>query len=317
MSRIPVALIGPACAAIAVTLFSLNDVVMKMLSGEYALHLLVLIRSAVGLFIVLAIMAPLQGGYGKLKTKRLGSHLFRASCVVFANMTFFLGVAALPLATCVAIFFVTPSLVTIFSMVFLKETVGARRWAATAVGFIGVMVVLRPGSDAFQLAALFPIAAAFGIAGLNIMTRHMRETENAVSMVFYIQVTFIAVTGLLGVTIGGGAFAEQSDPSLAFLFRAWSWPTAVDLPFVMVLGVFASVGGFFISQAYRLGEAAVVAPFEYLALPLSILWGVLVFGDWPDAVAWIGIGLIAASGLYTVWRENQLQKQTSHTQVQR
>ncbi len=310
-------MVGPVCAAFAVTLFSLNDVVMKMLSGDYALHLLILIRSLVGLIIVLAIMAPLQGGYSGLKTRRLGSHLFRASCVVFANMTFFLGVAALPLATCVAIFFIAPSLVTVFSTVFLKETVGARRWAATSVGFLGVLVVLRPGSDAFQLASLFPVCAAFGIAGLNIMTRYMRETESAVSMVFYIQVTFIALTAFLGVTIGGGAFAEQSDPSLAFLFRAWSWPTSLDLPLIMLLGVFASVGGFFISQAYRLGEAAVVAPFEYLALPLSILWGVLVFGHWPDLVAWLGIGLIAASGLYTVWRENQLQKQTSSARIRR
>ncbi|MDA8747415.1 DMT family transporter [Litoreibacter sp.] len=317
MHRIPVALIGPVCAAVAVTLFSLNDVTMKFLSGDYALHLLVLIRSLVGMMIVLVIMTPLSGGLSTLKTKRLGSHLFRASCVVFANMTFFLGIAALPLATCVAIFFITPSLVTISSAVFLKETVGPRRWAATGVGFLGVLIILRPGSETFQTAALFPLAAAFGIAGLNIMTRVMRDTESAVSMVFYIQATFIVVTAFLGLTIGGGAFADQSDPSLAFLFRAWSWPTSTELPLIMVLGVFAAVGGYFISQAYRLGEAALVAPFEYLSLPLGILWGVLVFGDWPDKIAWIGIGLIAASGLYTVWRENKLQKQTSAARIRR
>ena len=317
MPRIPVALIGPVCAAFAVALFSLNDVVMKLMSGTYALHLLILIRSLVGLGIVLVIMAPLQGGYATLKTRRLGSHLFRASCVVFANMTFFLGVAALPLATCVAIFFIAPSLVTICSKLFLNETVGPRRWAATAVGFIGVLVVLRPGSEAFQMASLFPVCAAFGIAGLNIMTRYLRETESAVSMVFYIQMTFIALTAFLGLTIGGGAFADQSDPSLAFLFRAWSWPTSADLPLIMLLGVFAAVGGFFISQAYRIGEASVVAPFEYLALPLSILWGALVFGDWPDMIAWAGIGLIGASGLYTVWRENQLQKTNSAARLRR
>ena len=149
------------------------------------------------------------------------------------------------------------------------------------------------------------------------MTRYLRDTESAVSMVFYIQMTFIVVTLSLGATIGGGVFADQSDPSLAFLFRAWGWPSAADLPLIMLLGVFASVGGFFISQAYRLGEAAMVAPFEYLALPLSILWGVLVFGDWPDRVAWLGIGLIAISGLYTVWREHHLQKRIASTQVQR
>jgi drug/metabolite transporter (DMT)-like permease len=85
-------------------------------------------------------------------------------------------------------------------------------------------------------------------------------------------------------------------------------PDRADLPLLLILGVFASVGGYFISQAYRLGEAALVAPFEYLALPLSILLGLLIFDEWPDVVAWVGIALILGSGLYTVWRENQLAK---------
>ncbi len=308
MFRLPPTLIGPVFAAIAVTLFTLNDVVMKFLSGDYALHEIVLIRSIVGLGVVLALMAPLSGGWHLLRTRHPGLHLMRAGCVVFANMMFFLGLAAMPLADAVALFFVSPFLITIFSVIFLKETVGARRWSAIGVGLCGVLIVLRPGTTAFQVASLYPVAAAFGYAGLHIMTRYMRETENAVSLTFYIQVTFLVVTVALGLTIGDGKFADQSDPSLAFLFRAWVWPDAADLPLMLLLGVFASVGGYFVSQAYRLGEAALVAPFEYLALPLSILWGILVFGDWPDAVAWMGISLIAGSGLYTVWREHQIGK---------
>ena len=95
---------------------------------------------------------------------------------------------------------------------------------------------------------------------------------------------------------------------MEFLFRPWVWPEISDLPFIMILGVFASVGGYFISLAYRMGEAALVAPFEYLALPLSILLGIVWFDEWPDTVAWAGIALILASGLYTVWREQQLSK---------
>lgn len=301
-------MLGPIFAAIAVTLFSLNDVTMKFLSGDYALHQIVLIRSLVGMAVVLLVMMPFQGGPASLKTKRFGAQMARGAMVFFANMTFFLGIAALPLADAVALFFVSPFLITIFSVLFLREAVGPRRWAAVGVGMLGVLIILRPGTQAFQLASLLPIAAAFGYAGLHIMTRYLRDTETAVSMVFYIQVMFIAATCLLGLIMGDGKFAGSETPSLDFLFRPWVVPASVDLPFIMVLGVFASVGGYFISQAYRLGEAALVAPFEYLALPLSIAFGIAFFNEWPDAVAWSGIALILASGLYTVWRENQLAK---------
>ena len=300
--------LGPLFSAIAATLFSLNDVTMKFLSGGYALHQIVLIRSLVGMTVVLLFMMPFQGGFAALKTGRLGAQIARAGMVLFANMTFFLGLAALPLADAVALFFVSPFLITIFSVLFLGEVVGPRRWAAVGVGLIGVFIILRPGTSSFQLASLLPIAAAFGSAGLHIMTRYLRDTESALSMVFYIQLMFIAATLTLGLIMGDGKFAGGGNPSLDFLFRAWVVPDRADLPLLLILGVFASVGGYFISQAYRLGEAALVAPFEYLALPLSILLGLLIFDEWPDVVAWVGIALVLGSGLYTVWRENQLAK---------
>lgn len=310
MFKVSAFVIGPLFACMAMVVFSLQDVGMKFLSEGYALHQLVLIRALVGLVVILGIMVPMNGTLALLKTRHLGLHLIRASFVVFANLCFFLGVAALPLADAVAIFFVSPFLITIASVLFLGESVGARRWSAIAVGMIGVMVVLRPGTQAFQPASLLPLAAAFGYAGLHVMTRFMRASENAVSMTFYIQVVFVVVCVVFGLFLGDGKFAEQSNASLAFLFRAWQIPMASDWPLLIMIGVLSAVGGYCITQAYRLGEAAIVAPVEYVAMPLSILWGVLVFGTWPDAIAWVGIGLILASGLYTVWREHQIQKIT-------
>lgn len=285
----------------------MNDVAMKFLSGGYALHEIVLFRSAMGLGISVLIMAPLAGGFHLLRSRRIGMHVLRAFCVIFANMSFFLGIAAMPLAEAVAIFFISPFLISIFSVLFLGEYVGPRRWAAIAVGLLGVLIVLRPGTDAFTLASLFPLAAAFGYAALHIMTRAMRDTENAVAMVFYIQVVFLIFCAILGLVIGDGKFAAfaAGDPSMEFMFRAWIWPERFDFMLFLLIGTFAAVGGYFISQAYRLGEAAMVAPFEYLALPLSILWGILVFDEYPDLIAWLGIALIAAAGLFTVWRENR------------
>lgn len=300
--------LGPAFAAFAVMLFSVNDVLMKFLSDGYALHQIVLVRSIAGFFLTVLIMAPLAGGWHLLRTRRPLLHMARAGCVFFANMTFFLGLASLPLADAVALFFVSPFVITIFSVLFLGETVGLRRWSAIGIGLLGVLIILRPGTAAFQVASLFPLAAAFGYAGLHILTRYMRDTENAVSMTFYIQVMFLSLCLVLGLFIGDGRFAADAPAPLEFLFRAWVWPETSALWIMLALGAFASVGGYFISQAYRLGEAALVAPFEYLALPMGVLWGILVFGEWPDAPVWLGIALILGSGLFTVWRESQVAK---------
>jgi len=302
---------APLFAVVAVSLFSLNDVIMKAISDTYALHEAILFRSVVGVFVTVCLMAPFVGGFGVFRTRRLGLHMLRAFFVLFANFTFFLGLAALPLATAVALFFINPFLVTVFSVVFLGEHVGPRRWAALGFGIVGVLMILRPGTESFQLAALFPLASAFGYAGLNIMTRYLRETENAVSLVFYVQVLFVVFCVLVGLAIGDGRFAEQDNPSWAFFFRAWVWPPLSDLPALLGIGFLASIGGWFISQAYRLGEVGLVAPFEFLALPLSVLWGILLFAEWPDIWVWSGISLILSAGLYTVFRERQLARSTT------
>ena len=300
-------LFGPLSAVIAVFCFSTNDVAIKFISNDYALHLVVLIRSLVGLVVLFILIVPLSGGVKVLYTKRLGLHFLRGLCVVFANITFFLGLAALPLAEGVAIFFISPLLITIFSVIFLKEIVGPRRWAAVTIGLIGVLVILKPGSASFQTASLLPLSAAFGYATLHMLTRYIGKTESAASLSFYIQVTFLVVCLMSGLIIGDGKFSGWSDPSLEFLFRAWSWPSDDHYLILILIGTTSALGGFFISQAYRMSEAAIVAPFEYIALPIAVFWGVLVFGEWPDKTTFAGIALILGSGLYIIWRETVLK----------
>ena len=306
----PNAVLGPLFAMIAVTLFSFNDVVMKFISDDYALHQAVLIRSLTGFCITVGIMAPLMGGFHLLKTDRLGMQSLRAAFVIGANMNFFLGLAALPLATNVAIFFVSQFLVVLASIIVLGEAVGPRRWLAVFVGMLGVFFVLRPGTETFQWASLFPLGAAFCYAGLNIMTRYLKDTENAVNLVFYIQVIFFFFCALVGLAVGDGKFADQESASLAFLFREWIWPPLWDWPYLIVIGFFASVGGWFISEAYRIGEVGLVAPFEYIALPFSVIWGIVLFSEYPDAITYFGIALILGAGLFIVLRERQLARET-------
>lgn len=303
MMHLSPAKLGALCAAISVIFFSINDVAIKFLSGGYALHQVVLIRSTIGLIIILALIAPMTTGWAIARTERFRMHMLRGLCVVVANMTFFLGLAAMPLADAIAIFFISPLVITVFSVIFLGEVVGPKRWAAIAVGFLGVLIMMRPGTAAFQMASLLPLAAAFCYAGIHIITRRIGNTENAATMAFYVQVVFIVVCLAMGLAIGDGRFGNQTDPSMAFLLRAWSWPLVSDYAVFLIIGVGFAIGGYLISQAYRVAEASFVASFEYLALPISVVLGMIVFAEFPDGWDYIGMALILGAGLFTIWRD--------------
>ncbi|MCT8330087.1 DMT family transporter [Albidovulum sediminis] len=287
----------------AMALFSMTDMSIKFLSGGYALHQIIMIRSVIALAILCGIIMPMQGGLVLMRTRRLGMHLARGLCVVAANLFFFASLAAMPLAEAVAISFVSPLLITVFSVVFLGESVGPRRWAAVAVGMIGVIVMLRPGTDAFRYVALLPLAGAVAYAALNTLTRRMGGTEAAITLSFYIHLTFLTVSGLMGLFAGDGRLAGTGNASADFLLRAWIWPAGADWLILLAIGVTSAFGSVMVSHAYRTCAIALVAPFEYVGMPIAVFWGVVVFGEWPDAVAWVGIFLIVGGGLYMAWRE--------------
>ena len=298
---------GAVSAMAAMFFFSLNDVFIKFLSDAYPLHEVVLGRSVIGMVVFLFFILPFTGGFKTLRTRRLEMHLLRGGCVVFANTCFFMGLASMPLADAVAIFFVSPLLITIFSVVFLRENVGSRRWSATLIGLIGVLIILRPGTSAFQIVSILPIMAAVGYALLHILTRCIGGTESAATMTFYIQLTFIVVSLSIGIGLGDGRFDDGGNASLTFLLRAWQTPELSHIWILVLLGVVSTGGGFLISYAYRRSEAAFVAPFEYVAMVMAIIWGYLIFDEFPDAAGWLGMILIIASGLYMVFRDIELR----------
>ena len=297
--------IAVLCATGAAISFSLNDVGVKFLSGDYALHQIILGRSIIGLIFTLFVFVPFAGGLSTLKTRRPLLHLARGLAVVCANLIFFAGLATLPLADAVAVFFVSPLIITGLSVIMLGEKVGPRRWGAVFVGLAGVLVVMRPGSATFTLPAIFPLLAAVFYALLHMATRRLGSTDSAAAMAFYVQMTFLLVSITTGLAIGDGKFSGSGDPTIEFLTRPWIWPHSGDLLLILGIGLASAMGGFLVGMAYKLAEAATVAPFEYVAMPSSILWGVLVFGEWPDAVAWVGILMIIASGIFVIFRERQ------------
>lgn len=291
---------------------SVNDMVIKRFSGEYPLHQMVFLRSAIGLLFTL-ILIQLEGGWRILKTDQPGLHALRAVMVFASNMTYFAALAVLPLPDATALFFIAPIMITVLSIPILGERVGSRRWGAVIVGFCGTLIMVRAqGStrgDVSILIYLLPILAAFFYATMQVLTRKLAKTK-ASAMAFYIQITFVLFCGISGLIVGNGQFADGvQHPSLVFLLRAWIVPSAADMSYFVLIGILATGVGYCLSQAYRSAPAATVAPFEYVLLPMSIMWGWVIFADWPGLPVWFGSAIIIAAGLYVIWREHKLTSQ--------
>jgi len=282
---------------------SMNDLAIKALSETYALHQVILFRALIGIAVVLALIAVSRTGFRQLLTRRRGAHLFRVGIVMISNVTYFVGLSLMPIADAVATAFVAPMLVTLMSALILGENVGPRRWAAVAVGLVGVVVMTRPGEGVIQPAAILVLISAICYAGSHMMTRRMRDSESAATLSFYVQLGFVVVSTAMGLAVGDGQMAQAPGSTWEFLFRPWIWPESHHLWAFLATGLSVSIGGLMVSQAYRTTEASLVAPFEYVGMPMAIFWGVVYFHTWPDGTAWAGIALICGAGLYTLWRE--------------
>ncbi|MCY4450839.1 MAG: DMT family transporter [Immundisolibacterales bacterium] len=302
--------LGIAFICLGMMAITVNDSILKQFSDRYPLHEIVFVRAAVAMLFSLAVLR-FEGGLRALRTRRPGAHIARALCMVVANMSFFGALAAIPLADATALFFVAPLFITLLSIPFLGERVGIRRFSAVAVGFVGVLVVLRPAGEFGQavdrLILLLPVVAALAYAAMQILTRRLRASAPASAMAVYIQGTLIAVSIGFFVAAGDGRYAAGLESKSAlFLLRAWTWPTPEHWLWFVLLGGLSAFIAYAVTQAYRLSDAATLAPFEYIALPMAIALGWLVFDHLPDVWVLLGCALIAGSGVYVYRRKKNL-----------
>ena len=293
---------------LAMAAISINDMLVKQLSGGYPLHEIVLIRSAIGIVFSL-MLVQMEGGWGILRTRTPGLHALRGFVIVISNLSYFAALAVLPLADATALFFVAPLLITLFSIPFLGETVGPMRLGAVVIGFFGVVLMMQPwaseapGGVSRWILAL-PVFSAATYALNQVLTRKLGVTSKASAMSVYIQGMFICVSLLVWLFAGDGHYAaETENASLIFLLREWVVPRGLDLWFFIGLGVNSAVIGYTLSQAYRMANAATVAPFEYAGLPMAIFWGWLIWDQLPGPWVFAGIVLIVGSGLFVFLRE--------------
>lgn len=259
------------------------DLCAKALLADYGLAQFVFLRSIFGLLLFLAMMRRF-GGFDSLKTKVWPWHLLRTLLASGAMFGFFFGLARMPLINALTLGFTAPLMVTALSVPFLGEHVGWRRWTAVVFGFIGVLIILRPGAGLMTPAALAIIAAAFCYACLAITARKLSTTETSFSLSVYVITGPLLFSGLL-------------------LPGDWSAPTTSGWMLFLLAGVCSSAAWVGIIGGYRRASPAMLAPFEYTALIGGAIAGYYIWHEVPDRWVVTGALVIIGSGLFVVYRE--------------
>jgi drug/metabolite transporter (DMT)-like permease len=293
---------------LGVFVFSLQDAVIKQVSGAYPLTQVVAIRSLVAIPLLLALV-HLEAGWRAIASPQFLVLTARAVIMFGSYTAYYLAFPALPLADAVALYFTVPLFVTMLAAPMLGERSSLRVWSAVAIGFAGVLVMLRPGSGLFEPAALLSLLAASLYALAMLMARRMGGAETASVMAFYQNWVFLAgacaialLVALAGPFAGAnsgavGQAAAAIHPSLNFLLRPWVWPTLADGLLIASCGPIAAAGIFLLTSAYRISRANLVTSFEYTGVLWAPLWGFLFFAEVPRLTTWLGALLIVGAGL--------------------
>ncbi len=278
---------GIGLITLAMALLSAMDAVVKWLSPDYSTVQLMFFRSVFA-FLPLAPLVLRSGWAGSLRTRSLGGHALRSLFGLVALGCFFWSLALLPLADATAITFAAPLFVTALSLPLLGEVVRARRWTAVGVGFLGVLVMVRPGVGVFQPAALLPLATALFLALMVIQVRKLTRTDSNTTIVIYYTIISTLVTG-------------------AVVPFYWVTPGLTDFVLLATVGVLGGLGQLVLTAAYRRAEASILAPFDYTAMVWAVLFGLFVWGELPAPNIWLGVAIVIASGVYIIYREAELR----------
>jgi drug/metabolite transporter (DMT)-like permease len=283
--------LGVAVMLLGMLLFALNDAMGKWLVATYSQGQVILIRSAAALIILVPIVWR-AGLSGLVRIERPGLQFARVFFSTAELFCFYFAVAALPLADVMTYWLAAPIYVAALSPFLLGEKVGWRRWTAIAIGFVGVLIALKPSSASLTSAALFSILGSAAFAFMMLSGRQLRNTPDTV-LAFW-QIIGAALAGIVAVFLTpSGWLPVQSS---------------FDLAFLGLLGVVAMAAHVLVNRALKLADAATVAPLQYTLLLWAVIFGWLFFGDVPQTSIVVGAGLIVLSGLYIFFRENTLKR---------
>ncbi|GAU83961.1 DMT family transporter [Bosea sp. BIWAKO-01] len=288
-------LLGITLKLISALSFTLMSAGIKAIAARYPTGELVFVRSFFALIPLLLWLGWRGEIPAALMTKNLRGHFKRGVIGSTGMFCGFVALSFLPLPDAVALGYAAPLAVVVLAALVLKERVRIYRWSAVTIGFIGVLIMLSPHLGSFQIAGSNApaIGAAFGLAGAccsafaSIEVRQLTMTERTGAIVFY----FTLMTTTLG---------------LFTILLGWRMPDLQDAALMVAIGILGGLGQIFLVQAYRYGDASLIAPFEYSTMLWAVTIGWFVFGDWPASAVLIGAAIVIASGIYVILREKQL-----------
>lgn len=269
------------CAS--VVLFTLSSTMVKGLGNGYPVSQVVFFRCLIA-FLPLYFAIRRRGGWQQLQTQRPWAHAFRVVVGGFALFIGFYALTLMPLADYFAFTYAAPLFATLLSIPVLGEKVGIRRWTAVLIGFAGVLIMLRPGTQSFDYVTLVAIAAAFTYALAIIAVRNLARTESSAATVFYFT--------LAGLVLSGAVLPFE-----------WRTPTAKEWALLLGIGLASGIGQIVMTDAYRLAPPSVLAPFDYTSMVWALILGYTLFGDFPDWPMLVGAAVVIASGVYIIYRE--------------
>lgn len=276
--------------------FSSMHALIRFMSADLHAFELAFFRNLFGVLVVLPWM--LRSGLAPLKTKRLGLHSVRGLLNGIGMLMFFYAVSITPLADVIALSFTAPIFATILAIVFLGEVVGSRRWAAIFVAFLGTMVILRPGLMEITQGQFLAMASAALWACSLIMIKVLSRTETSITIIAYMIIFQVPVSGLAAATV-------------------WVTPSLEQVCVMAIMGMLGTVGQWLLIEALKEGDTNVVMPFDFLKMIWAVLLGFLFFNELPDIFTWIGSSIIFLSAIYIAWRESKIRKRLTQDLVSR
>ena len=271
----------------AIMAFSVMDATIKWLAVTYPIMHIVFFRNFFAFIPIGMMLAARRDRLAALRTRNWKGHLLRAVLGLTSMILFFNAVALMPLAEVVAISFSAPLFITALSMPLLGERVGPRRWAAVAVGFVGVLIILRPGTELFQPVAFLPLTSSLFLSLAMLQVRLLTRTETNIALMAYMTAAGILATA-------------------PFLLSGWVSPTGFDWVLFVGMGVIGGTAQYLLTQAFRKAPASLIAPLEYSGILWAGLFGYWLFGELPDRWVFVGSAIVVASGLYILHRETKL-----------
>lgn len=299
-------LLAVAIMASGKLLFAIQDAIIKEMSGGYPVHQILTIRGLVAVPLLL-VLIHFTHGIGILRHHHPGLHLARGALMLAAFMSFYIALAGTSLTVATALFFTAPYFITLLSIPLLGEKVGLRRFVSITIGFVGVLIVLRPDTESFNFFSLLPVVAAFFYACCQLMVRAAKMTDPPAVMSLYASVAFVLLGSLAGLLLSGIHPAQDAGISARFLLRAWSMPDGFDLALLMLTGLTSALGFMCTSNAYQRQPASHIAPFEYVMIVWVTLLSYLIWSEVPDLPGIFGIALIISSGIYVLRREAKVE----------